>query len=190
MIHDGAQLFRTKCATRWEAPHLHHMGHWETRPQWLTIAAGGFLSLLGHHVPRAGHHVGLRASPTCPCRPPDAAPLIPCSRIQACWRGHVVRKWYRDLRRTLPPTDAKLRRKFFEEKVGAWHCPRAVSDSLGGADTPAQTLLHCGLVVETLLTSCPIYTPLPTHRTWNKAKFTDLCLAILWQLFKQTGLSE
>lgn len=31
----------------------------------------------------------------------------------------MVRKWYRDLRRTLPPTDAKLRRKFFEEKVGA-----------------------------------------------------------------------
>lgn len=30
-----------------------------------------------------------------------------------------MRKWYRDLRRTLPPTDAKLRRKFFEEKVGA-----------------------------------------------------------------------
>nr|KAF6419304.1 ring finger protein 32 [Rousettus aegyptiacus] len=40
------------------------------------------------------------------------------TRIQACWRGHVVRKWYRDLRRTLPPTDAKLRRKFFEEKGG------------------------------------------------------------------------
>ncbi|KAF6086754.1 ring finger protein 32 [Phyllostomus discolor] len=38
------------------------------------------------------------------------------TRIQACWRGHVVRKWYRDLRRTLPPTDARLRRKFFEEK--------------------------------------------------------------------------
>lgn len=41
----------------------------------------------------------------------------PCSRIQACWRGHVVRKWYQDLRRTMPPTDTKLRRKFFEEKV-------------------------------------------------------------------------
>ncbi|XP_045693763.1 RING finger protein 32 isoform X4 [Phyllostomus hastatus] len=39
------------------------------------------------------------------------------TRIQACWRGHVVRKWYRDLRRTLPPTDARLRRKFFEEKL-------------------------------------------------------------------------
>ncbi|XP_074222759.1 RING finger protein 32 isoform X2 [Camelus bactrianus] len=38
------------------------------------------------------------------------------TRIQACWRGHVVRKWYRDLRRTVPPKDAKLRRKFFEEK--------------------------------------------------------------------------
>ncbi|KAM8932738.1 RING finger protein 32 isoform 3-T4 [Lycaon pictus] len=42
---------------------------------------------------------------------------IKCAtRIQANWRGHVVRKWYQDLRRTVPPTDAKLRRKFFEEK--------------------------------------------------------------------------
>ncbi|XP_053783127.1 RING finger protein 32 isoform X3 [Desmodus rotundus] len=41
------------------------------------------------------------------------------TRIQACWRGHVVRKWYQDLRRTLPPTDTKLRRKFFEEKFTA-----------------------------------------------------------------------
>ncbi|XP_054582227.1 RING finger protein 32 isoform X3 [Eptesicus fuscus] len=50
----------------------------------------------------------------------DAARLFKAKcaiRIQACWRGHVVRKWYRDLRRTLPPTDAKLRRKFFEEKL-------------------------------------------------------------------------
>ncbi|XP_012918720.2 RING finger protein 32 isoform X3 [Mustela putorius furo] len=42
---------------------------------------------------------------------------IKCAtRIQACWRGHVVRKWYQDLKRKVPPTDAKLRRKFFEEK--------------------------------------------------------------------------
>ncbi|KAG3277150.1 ring finger protein 32, transcript variant X4 [Ictidomys tridecemlineatus] len=38
------------------------------------------------------------------------------TRIQACWRGHVVRKWYRSLRQAVPPTDAKLRKKFFEEK--------------------------------------------------------------------------
>lgn len=38
------------------------------------------------------------------------------TRVQACWRGHVVRKWYRDLRRAVPPTEAKLRGKFFEEK--------------------------------------------------------------------------
>ncbi|XP_043319923.1 RING finger protein 32 isoform X3 [Cervus canadensis] len=43
---------------------------------------------------------------------------IKCAtRIQASWRGHVVRRWYRDLRRTMPPTDAKLRRKFFEAKI-------------------------------------------------------------------------
>ncbi|XP_070644597.1 RING finger protein 32 isoform X2 [Bos indicus] len=42
---------------------------------------------------------------------------IKCAtRIQASWRGHVVRRWYRDLRRTVPPADAKLRRKFFETK--------------------------------------------------------------------------
>nr|XP_023495874.1 RING finger protein 32 isoform X2 [Equus caballus] len=42
---------------------------------------------------------------------------IKCAtRIQAAWRGHVVRKWYRELRKTVPPTDAKLRRRFFEEK--------------------------------------------------------------------------
>ncbi|KAL6065478.1 hypothetical protein STEG23_011591 [Scotinomys teguina] len=38
------------------------------------------------------------------------------TRIQAYWRGYIVRKWYRNLRKTVPPTDAKLRRKFFEEK--------------------------------------------------------------------------
>ncbi|XP_027807101.2 RING finger protein 32 [Marmota flaviventris] len=38
------------------------------------------------------------------------------TRIQACWRGYVVRKWYRSLRKAVPPTDAKLRKKFFEEK--------------------------------------------------------------------------
>nr|KAF6470234.1 ring finger protein 32 [Molossus molossus] len=52
----------------------------------------------------------------------DAARLFKATcatRIQACWRGHVVRTWYRDLRRTRPPTDPKLRRRFFEEKFTA-----------------------------------------------------------------------
>uniref|UniRef100_A0A673TWK7 Ring finger protein 32 n=1 Tax=Suricata suricatta TaxID=37032 RepID=A0A673TWK7_SURSU len=51
----------------------------------------------------------------------DGAQLfkIKCAtRLQACWRGHAVRKWYRDLRRAVPPTDPALRRKFFEGKVG------------------------------------------------------------------------
>uniref|UniRef100_A0A8C6RFU0 Ring finger protein 32 n=1 Tax=Nannospalax galili TaxID=1026970 RepID=A0A8C6RFU0_NANGA len=38
------------------------------------------------------------------------------TRIQACWRGYIVRKWYQNLRKAVPPTNAKLRRKFFEEK--------------------------------------------------------------------------
>ncbi|XP_037691664.1 RING finger protein 32 isoform X2 [Choloepus didactylus] len=43
---------------------------------------------------------------------------IKCAtRIQAYWRGYIVRKWYRNLRKTVPPIDAKLRKKFFEEKI-------------------------------------------------------------------------
>ncbi|XP_024248874.1 RING finger protein 32 isoform X2 [Oncorhynchus tshawytscha] len=38
-------------------------------------------------------------------------------RIQACWRGYVVRKWYGHMRKTVPPKDKQLRRKFFETKV-------------------------------------------------------------------------
>ncbi|KAE8595700.1 hypothetical protein XENTR_v10015848 [Xenopus tropicalis] len=38
------------------------------------------------------------------------------TRIQACWRGYIVRKWYKQLRQTIPPKNPKLRRKFFEEK--------------------------------------------------------------------------
>nr|XP_028607216.1 RING finger protein 32 isoform X2 [Podarcis muralis] len=45
---------------------------------------------------------------------------IKCAtRIQAFWRGHIVRKWYKKLRKTVPPKDAKLRKKFFEEKPGS-----------------------------------------------------------------------
>ncbi|KAM3928115.1 RING finger protein 32 [Leptodactylus fuscus] len=39
------------------------------------------------------------------------------TRIQACWRGYIVRKWYKHLRQTNPPKDPKLRKKFFEEKL-------------------------------------------------------------------------
>ncbi|XP_007666045.1 RING finger protein 32 [Ornithorhynchus anatinus] len=42
---------------------------------------------------------------------------IKCAtRIQASWRGYVVRKWYKNLRQTMPPKDSRLRKKFFEEK--------------------------------------------------------------------------
>ncbi|KAF4089552.1 hypothetical protein AMELA_G00067340 [Ameiurus melas] len=37
-------------------------------------------------------------------------------RIQAWWRGCVARKWYRDVRKVVPPSDLRLRRRFFEEK--------------------------------------------------------------------------
>ncbi|XP_069504063.1 RING finger protein 32 isoform X2 [Ambystoma mexicanum] len=43
---------------------------------------------------------------------------IKCAtKIQACWRGYLVRKWYKNLRQTIPPKDAKLRKQFFEEKA-------------------------------------------------------------------------
>ncbi|XP_023568500.1 RING finger protein 32 [Octodon degus] len=38
------------------------------------------------------------------------------ARIQACWRGHVVRRWYRSVRKATPPADPALRRRFFEGK--------------------------------------------------------------------------
>ncbi|XP_048367866.1 RING finger protein 32 isoform X1 [Sphaerodactylus townsendi] len=42
---------------------------------------------------------------------------IKCAtRMQACWRGYIVRKWYKNLRTTVPPKDPKLRKRFFEEK--------------------------------------------------------------------------
>ncbi|XP_062848951.1 RING finger protein 32 isoform X2 [Trichomycterus rosablanca] len=37
-------------------------------------------------------------------------------RIQARWRGHAVRKWYRGVTKRVPPKDPRLRRRFFEEK--------------------------------------------------------------------------
>ncbi|XP_037372322.1 RING finger protein 32 isoform X2 [Talpa occidentalis] len=77
----------------------------------------------------------------------DAARLFRtkcASRIQAHWRGHVVRKWYQNLRRVVPPTDAGLRRKFFEAKPGP-ACRRAslVSDQHLLHLTRACTPGHC-----------------------------------------------
>ncbi|KAG7453741.1 RING finger protein 32 [Solea senegalensis] len=50
----------------------------------------------------------------------DAARLFRhqcATRIQACWRGHVARKWYRHVRKTICPKDKRLRRRFFEAKL-------------------------------------------------------------------------
>ncbi|XP_028394244.1 RING finger protein 32-like [Dendronephthya gigantea] len=38
-------------------------------------------------------------------------------KIQAAWRGYVVRSWYLKLRETVPPNNPRLRRKFYEEKL-------------------------------------------------------------------------
>ncbi|XP_034428036.1 RING finger protein 32 isoform X1 [Hippoglossus hippoglossus] len=50
----------------------------------------------------------------------DAAQLFrhqSATRIQACWRGYVARKWYKHMRKTICPKDRRLRRKFFEAKL-------------------------------------------------------------------------
>ncbi|XP_073236816.1 RING finger protein 32-like [Porites lutea] len=38
------------------------------------------------------------------------------TRIQAAWRGYLVRQWYKKLRESVPPNDPKLRKKFYEDK--------------------------------------------------------------------------
>ncbi|KAL2085599.1 hypothetical protein ACEWY4_018919 [Coilia grayii] len=45
-------------------------------------------------------------------------------RIQAWWRGCIARRWYRNVRRTVPPKDKRLRQQFFETKL------QEMSDSL------------------------------------------------------------
>lgn len=50
---------------------------------------------------------------------------IKCAtRIQAAWRGYIVRQWYRKLRQTVPPKDPNLRKKFYEDKF------QSISDRL------------------------------------------------------------
>ncbi|XP_032228491.2 RING finger protein 32 [Nematostella vectensis] len=59
-------------------------------------------------------------------------------RIQAAWRGYVLRSWYRKLRQTVAPKDPKLRQKFYENKlqsitdrlVGSMEASRATVDNL------------------------------------------------------------
>ena len=38
------------------------------------------------------------------------------TKIQAAWKGHVVRRWYKKLRKIHAPKDPKLRKAFFMEK--------------------------------------------------------------------------
>ncbi|XP_054478698.1 RING finger protein 32 isoform X2 [Anoplopoma fimbria] len=50
----------------------------------------------------------------------DAARLFRhqcATRIQACWRGYLARKRFRQLRKSIWPKDKQLRRKFFEAKL-------------------------------------------------------------------------
>ena len=53
--------------------------------------------------------------------------VLSLSRIQAAWRGYIVRQWYKKLRQTVPPKDPKLRKKFYEDKVhDILHCMLSV----------------------------------------------------------------
>ncbi|XP_078661910.1 RING finger protein 32-like [Branchiostoma floridae x Branchiostoma belcheri] len=66
------------------------------------------------------------------------------TRIQACWRGYVVRCWYRKLRQTVPPKDPKLRQKFYEEKFQSitdrivQSCAYNIDDFLSEIDRSVQ----------------------------------------------------
>lgn len=67
----------------------------------------------------------------------EAAKLV-CihTRIQAVWRGYVTRRWYRDLRRYIPPQDPVLRRRYFEEKLSTLtdSVVRSCESSASGAE--------------------------------------------------------
>ena len=52
----------------------------------------------------------------------QSTPFPSSVRIQAAWRGFIVRQWYKKLRQTVPPKDPKLRKKFYEDKVGMVVC--------------------------------------------------------------------
>lgn len=39
------------------------------------------------------------------------------TKLQACWRGYLVRRWYKKIRDVNPPKDNLLRRKFYESKL-------------------------------------------------------------------------
>ncbi|XP_062377247.1 RING finger protein 32 isoform X2 [Sardina pilchardus] len=78
-------------------------------------------------------------------------------RIQAWWRGCVARRWYRNVRRSVPPKDKQLRQRFFETKL------QEMSDSLVQAcrtDTEAfltdidHSLAQSRLVFRKLDTEC------------------------------------
>ncbi|XP_028816930.1 RING finger protein 32 [Denticeps clupeoides] len=57
-------------------------------------------------------------------------------RIQAWWRGHVTRTWYKEVRRSVPPKNKELRRRFFEAKF------QEVNDSLVcSCDTDIEAFL-------------------------------------------------
>jgi len=39
------------------------------------------------------------------------------TKLQACWRGYLVHRWYTQYRAANPPNDTNLRRKFYESKL-------------------------------------------------------------------------
>lgn len=88
MIYDGAQLYREKCALRCA---LSSTG---------TITISSVRSSLEHNS-CAFFVISFCLS----------------SRIQAFWRGYIVRKRYQNMRKHVPPKDHRLRRQFFEKKV-------------------------------------------------------------------------
>ncbi|EDO33138.1 predicted protein [Nematostella vectensis] len=70
-------------------------------------------------------------------------------RIQAAWRGYVLRSWYRKLRQTVAPKDPKLRQKFYENKDFV-NGPPLTPDS-ASSDDPKEPLQWGPFVLQTHL---------------------------------------
>ncbi|XP_059827851.1 RING finger protein 32 isoform X2 [Hypanus sabinus] len=85
------------------------------------------------------------------------------TRIQSHWRGYIVRKWYKQLRHTVPPKDKKLRKRFYEDKAiqrETFDCPICItpldhlSNILYQAEGPGRGEKSGSLVRQTVLLSC------------------------------------
>ena len=61
-------------------------------------------------------------------------------RIQAAWRGYLVRKWYKTYRKSVPPNNPILRKKYFQEKLT--NITNRIVQSFNHDETRAENLIQ------------------------------------------------